>query len=427
MLLGYAFYYLNTNSFIITGYVAKKACSCALIAERSEESIRQQDLAMSPLTLSSFTVDKDKQRVTASLFGIWESIVQYVPGRGCVLLNDKTKHPTLYKHDPLFQSFEFEKDINTKVEKIIRKAFDENDEYIKKTRAMIVIHKDTILAERYAPGFNKETRILGWSMNKTIANALIGILVKNGELKIGQSKLFPSWEKDERTNITVDDLLRMRSGLDWDEIYTERTSVTRLLFEEANCASFSIERGLEAKPSTHWEYSSGTSNVLSGLIRSKFNNQDDYLKFPYDSLFAPLGMESMVLDTDQTGNYILSSYGTAYPIDWAKFGRLYLKDGIWQGKRILPEGWVDYTRKVTKQSDHQHYGAHVWVNAGLYNFPSVPPDMYSMNGFQGQYVFIIPSLDLIIVRMGLTEQHEFNLDPIIGEICDFVSNQLQTN
>lgn len=416
--------YLNKNSFIVTAYVAKKACACHLLAERTMESVYEQDLDRFPLNLTKTLFDDEKIIATASLLGIWKSKVKLTKSRGCVLLNKQDEK--LSDEAFVVETKSIDEPINAKLLKkeeldlAYDLAFDRDGEFIKKTRALLVYHKDTLVREEYVDGFDKDTRILGWSMNKSFINALIGILVHNDKLDIADANLFQEWENDDRKNISIDDLLKMSSGLDWDEDYTSKSDATSLLFEEYDCSKFAVNQPLEAEPGDYWEYSSGTSNILSLVIRNQFESDEAYLRFPYDSLFSKIGMNSIVLDTDQSGNYILSSYGYATPRDWAKFGLLYLNQGkAPNGEQILPESWIDYARTPAEKSPDKIYGAHFWLNAGG-AYPDVPRDMYSCNGFQGQFIYIIPSKDLVVVRMGLSEGEQYDKNGVLKHISNSV-------
>jgi CubicO group peptidase (beta-lactamase class C family) len=175
-----------------------------------------------------------------------------------------------------------------------------------------------------------------------------------------------------------------------------------------------LEKPAAFKPNTHWNYSSGTTNLLSGILRQQFKTHQEYLDFWYSALIDKIGMNSMIIETDMAGNYVGSSYGWATTRDWSKFGLLYLHKGNWNGEQILDESWVKYTVKPTNTSEGQ-YGAQFWLNAGG-RFPDVPREMYYCSGFQGQMVAIIPSLDLVIVRMGLKEDPEFDFNGMLSGI-----------
>ena len=167
-----------------------------------------------------------------------------------------------------------------------------------------------------------------------------------------------------------------------------------------------------------WNYSSGTTNLLSGILRKQFKSHQAYLNFPYSALIDKIGMHSMIIETDMAGNFVGSSYGWANTRDWAKFGILHLNKGHWNGEQLFGPEWIDYITKPTAQSDGT-YGAHWWLNAkGKY--PDVPRDLYSANGYQGQYVFVIPSKNLVIVRTGLAEDPEFDINEFLKGIVDAI-------
>ncbi|NND15416.1 MAG: serine hydrolase, partial [Eudoraea sp.] len=226
------------------------------------------------------------------------------------------------------------------------------------------------------------------------------------------------WQSDERSGITYNNLLRMQSGLEWDEDYTKMSDVTRMLFMETDMSKMQAQKEAVGKPTELWNYSSGTSNLLSGLLREQFGTHQEYLDFPYAALIDKIGMNSMLIETDLAGNFVGSSYAWANTRDWAKFGLLYLNRGMWNGKRIISEDWIDYVKTPTAGSDGT-YGAHFWLNAEE-KYPGVPTDLYSANGYQGQYVFIIPSKDLVIVRTGLAESPEFDIDSFLQNIIDTI-------
>jgi CubicO group peptidase (beta-lactamase class C family) len=288
-------------------------------------------------------------------------------------------------------------------------AFNNNE--TQRTRTVLIAYKNRILAERYSSGFNKDTPVLGWSMTKSILATLYGILQFQGKIDLSQPAALPEWENDERRNITLDHLLRMQSGLAWDEDYSTISDVTRMLFMEADMAHVQIEKKAVALPAEVWNYSSGTSNLLSGILRNQFESEQAYLDFPYKELIDKTGMHSMMLEVDLAGNFVGSSYGWANTRDWARFGLLYLNEGMWNGEQLFGSEWVEYVTRPTAHSNGR-YGAHFWLNAGNV-YPGVPKDLYSANGYQGQYVFVIPSLNLVIVRTGLAEPPDFELNTFL--------------
>ncbi|MDF1517784.1 MAG: serine hydrolase, partial [Lutibacter sp.] len=305
------------------------------------------------------------------------------------------------------------------LELAVENAFDcEGYEPKNKTRAVVVLFKGQPIAEKYATGFSSETKLLGWSMTKSITSAVLGVLEKQGKISLTQNTLFPEWEKDDRSKITLNNLLQMNSGLEWVEDYNTISDVTKMLFLEPDMTKPQLYKPLIGQPNNSWNYSSGTTNLLSGFIRNQFKTHQEYLDFWYAELIDKIGMNSMVIETDLVGNYVGSSYSWATARDWAKFGLLYLHKGNWNGEQLLNESWVTYSATPTNGSNGE-YGAHFWLNAGG-KYPNVTKDLFSCNGYQGQHVFIIPSKDLVIVRFGLAENPEFDVNIFLSEVIDAI-------
>jgi CubicO group peptidase (beta-lactamase class C family) len=283
---------------------------------------------------------------------------------------------------------------------------------------VVVLYRGQLIGEAYAPGFDASTPQLGWSMTKGITGTLVGILVRDGVLDLDQPVDLPQWQDDERRNITIGDLMRMSSGLTWNEGYGNLTDATRMLYLSPDMPAYTISKPLEAAPGTYWVYASGTTNLLSFIIRREMDSLEEYWAFPRKALFNRIGMRSAVLEPDASGTFVGSSYCFATPRDWARFGLLYLNDGVWQGERILPAGWVSYSRETAPASGGE-YGAQFWLNrAGT--LPDVPADTYACQGFQEQRIFIIPSRDLVVVRMGLTENDAFDFNRFLADVLQAI-------
>jgi len=416
-----------------TGYAAKKMCSCHFIAGRTQESIQKDDLRTAPLNLTSTVIDEAAKSATATLFGLGSKTAVYRENLGCILLQGKDDYQI--KLDLPKQKINTHEDwplgervSPTKIEGVDYAALDQainsifdaslNMDSIK-TRAVVVVYKDSLIAEKYANGFDKDTEILGWSMNKSITSTLVGMLVKDGQLKLTDDHLYEHWT-DERSKITLNDLLQMQSGLAFEENYAELSDVTRMLFMNEDIVKEVAANPLNTAIGKKWYYSSGTTNLVAGIIRQQFDNQQAYLKFPHERLFRKIGMHSMILETDESGNYIGSSYGYATPRDWAKFGLLYLKEGNWFGEQLVDTSWVNFTRQPAEHSGGI-YGGHFWHNHDHAAYKDVPTDLYSCNGFEGQYVYIIPSKDLVVVRMGLNQGVEYDANGFLSEVIQAVN------
>ena len=428
-----AIFYLGVTTYpkldLISGFSAKSVASGHFIDGRSQEMIEKGDNDIDMIDLATNKINDAGKFATASVYGLKERKAIYREGLGATLITDdfdvsksylvpKRKilnnnlpfpYGNLEPKDTLFSNVDYSK-LNTAV----ANAFDAKGIIDKRTRSVLVIYKNKIIAEKYDTGFTKESKILGWSMTKSITATMFGILQKQGKYDIYKPAPISEWQNDERKIITTNDLLHMNSGLEWEENYSTICDATNMLFQEKDMSQSQLVKSAAFKPNTHWNYSSGTTNLLSGILRKQFKTQQEYLDFWYDALIDRIGMNSMVIETDMTGNFVGSSYGWATTRDWAKFGLLYLHKGNWNGDQVFDESWAKYVATPTNGSKGD-YGAHFWLNAGG-RYPDAPKDLYSANGFQGQKVFIIPSLDLVIVRMGLTEDAKFDVNEMLKGI-----------
>jgi CubicO group peptidase (beta-lactamase class C family) len=315
--------------------------------------------------------------------------------------------------DTIFSNIDY-----TQLQKTIDNAFDKSGGKLKRTRAVVVLYKNKLIAEKYDTGFTKDSRILGWSMTKSITSSAFGVLAKQGKIDIYKPAPVAEWQNDERKNITINDLLHMNSGLEWEENYSTICDATKMLFLAEDMGKVQLDKPAQFKPNTHWNYSSGTTNLLSLILRRQFKTQQEYLDFWYSAVIDKIGMSSMIVEQDMTGTFVGSSYGWATARDWSKFGLLYLNKGNWNGEQILDESWVKYTATPTNTSEGK-YGAQFWLNAGG-KFPDVPRDMFYCSGYQGQMVAIIPSMDMVIVRMGLKEDPAFDFNGFLKGIVGSV-------
>jgi CubicO group peptidase (beta-lactamase class C family) len=291
---------------------------------------------------------------------------------------------------------------------VLDEAFSEPDAaHPRRTRAVVVVQNGRLVAERYADGIGPGTRLLGWSMTKSIMNALVGILVGDGRLSVHAPAPVEAWRNpgDPRQQITLDHLMRMSSGLQSsDDGMVPFNDVTQMLFQTPDMAAFASAKDLDAAPGVEWRYSSGSSLIVSSILRRVLGDEA-YHRFPYSALFGPLGMTSAVLETDASGTFVGSSLMYASARDWARFGLLYAQDGIWNGHRILPTGWVDYTRTPSPADPRHIYGAHFWLRVPpdyTRRHALVPDDAFHAVGHEAQFVSVVPSRNAVIVRLGKT-------------------------
>jgi CubicO group peptidase (beta-lactamase class C family) len=272
------------------------------------------------------------------------------------------------------------------------------------THALVIIQGGRLVLERYGEGYGPDQTNPSWSKAKSITQALVGIAVGDGLLDIAAPADVPEWSGggDPRAAISLDLLLRMSSGLAFVEDYEpdHPSDVIAMLFGEGkdDVAHYAAAKTLAHAPGGFWAYSSGTSNIVSRCVsRAVDAFGADFEAFMRRRLFDVLGMASAAPKFDTAGTFIGSSYCFCTARDFARFGLLYLRDGVWEGRRILPEGWVDYARTPTwrQPTEDGPYGAHWWLDLG-------GPGSFSANGFGSQYTVVVPDLDMVVVRNGAT-------------------------
>ncbi|WP_298093000.1 serine hydrolase, partial [uncultured Sphingomonas sp.] len=288
-------------------------------------------------------------------------------------------------------------------------------------RAMVVARDGRIVAERYAPGFSADTRLIGWSMTKTVTAALVGtVLDRFGGLEA--KGLRPEWT-DARRRITLAQLLGMESGLAFNEDYGGTSDVNRMLFTAPDPAAFAAAKPLAAAPGTVFDYSSGSSVILARLFQDRFARPEEALRWPYDMLFGPVGMRSAVLEVDGRGTFGGASFLYADARDWARFGQLLLQDGVWNGRQILPRGYVAWMHAPSRASGGRYGRGQVWrrLPQGM-DRAGLPADTYWMLGHDGQSIAIVPSRRLVVVRMGLTPRRAgYSPAPLVQRVSASVA------
>ncbi|MFB6211452.1 MAG: serine hydrolase domain-containing protein [Halobacteriales archaeon] len=297
------------------------------------------------------------------------------------------------------------------------------------TRAVVVLKDGDIIGERYASGYNKDTRHVSWSMGKSVTAALIGILIEEGHFDVDDPAPIDAWQDDARRHITIADLLRMSSGLEFhrstDEPEIPSTVAEdhhhRVYCDPINVFEFVTSRPLEHEPNTVWRYRNCDTLSLGQIIRETVERTGrEYLEFPQRALYDRIGVRNMVHEPDPYGNFIMTgfNYGTAR--DWARFGLLHLREGQWQGEQLLPPDWIDFITEPAPAHPEDGYGGQFWLNQSG-EFPEVPADAYSARGARGQITMVIPSLDMVIVRLGHTPHYDAGAhNALVREIIDCV-------
>lgn len=428
-----------------TGYAAKRLCSEVYLAGRDAQEVWDVDLDLLPTALMSWSMDEAEKTATVSGLGVISASAAWRPGLGCALTNGTTVEavramgfedapaPPLPKDRPWPEGDgpigELPEGVDaSKLEAALDFAFAEPEpERLRRTRAVAVVYDGQLVAERYAEGFDRDMPLLSWSMGKSVTNTMIGVLVRQGKLDIEAPAPIEQWsgEGDPRGEITTDALLRMSSGLGFDETYGAFGDVTDMLFVAHDAAARGAASPLAHEIGSHWSYSSADTNLLSRVVRNVINDDSAYHRFPRREIFDPIGARSAIFETDPSGTFVGSSFVYMTARDWARFGQLYLQDGVWNGQRILPEGWVEYSCTVTPNTPKGEYGAQWWLNrgepAGSDNrlYPSAPADACMAQGYETQRVVFIPSRKAVIVRIGLTrERGAFDTDAFLAKVLE---------
>lgn len=420
-----------------SAYAAKIAGSGVFVAGRDLESLYSQG-ELDSVWFITCTIDEDSRSLTASI-GPYRRTAQYSASHGCTLvsnvgslnstnpevlsrLEDESDDPRPWPlGDGQLAESRLDETSQACLESVLDDAFREPGESLgaRRTRAVVVVHHGQIVAEKYAEGFGPYTPQLGWSMSKSVTAALVGIRVADGKLDLQSPIDVPEWTSpdDPRQQISLEHLLQMTSGLQWQYSDGPFSDEAQMTFLADDCAAYAAVKRLIATPGHRHHYSTGNTNIICRALRDTFDNDETYLAWPRKVLFDRIGMRHAIIETDPSGTLMGGTFCWASARDWARFGLLYLNDGVWNGEQILPEGWVDYCRTPSNASPKGHYGAHWWCNAGRKGnadklpHPQLPPDYYVARGHQGQSIGIIPSRDLVVVRLGLTEPHEAFHEP----------------
>lgn len=439
---------------IAAAYAAKVVASAVFVSGRTLESVLAEELAPDrPLEalikpLLRFDVERTTRTVTCRL-GAATSIAVATGNLGCTLVHEDapvgllrqraasgladlppdpaTLDWPLGDRQPAHANGDRAGEGVDAVRRAIDKAFEEptNGPRVR-TRAVLVVHRGRLLGERYAAGYDHTMPLPGWSMTKTIVNALIGVRIQQGQLDPDAALPVAEWQRDPtdaRARLRLHDLLTMSTGLRWTEDYDDPASdALRMLFRSSDHANVFAEQPVVAAPGSEFRYASGCSNLLCRILRHTFASDHEYWAFPRQSLFDPLGMRSAVLETDPSGTFVGSSYGFATARDWARFGMLYAQDGEFGGRRLLPAGWVERSARPTAAS-RGRFGCHIWCNGdpdgdgpATRQWPDLPANLLHLDGHEGQYCAVFPTEQIVVVRLGCTKAGGFDLHGLLRSV-----------
>jgi CubicO group peptidase (beta-lactamase class C family) len=435
-----------------TASISQTMCTEIFVAGLDPDRVYAEEIVPRPgakllLKRLTYRVDASQRQVHVAWANHFESVTTFREGRGCLIeaagsrdlppRSEAAPAGTAWaKHESGEASSEESAKISSGNEALsaaLDHAFAEpRNRPLRRVRAIVVMHDGHIVAERYASGIGPDTPLLAYSVSKSVINALVGILVRKGKLSVTAPAPVPAWDdrSDPRHAITLEQLMRMTAGLDLDESDSGFDPVSRMMYLEPDMAGFAQRAAPANPPGTRWNYSSGNTLIVSGIVRDAVGGRaEDVQTFAMRELFAPLGMQHVTMTFDAADTPVGSTLFLASARDWARFGNLYVNDGVVDGNRILPAGWVRYSTTPTLDSD---YGAGFWVNAGgAANArgrvrSGMPVDAFFASGNFGQRIVVIPSQRLVIVRFGATmDPPDFDIDgleQLVVEVMKVVGN-----
>lgn len=436
-----------------TGMAAQGVCSATFVAGRdSGQDVFAEDLkpASPAFDLVTTTIDQDQRTVTAKFLGVFERRASLLTNRGCVL--DEAPQPGVEAFEakapsqaqwptgdaPVPSAAAGPGVDDRRLQGVLDAAMiGAGDPNGVNARGAAVVQDGKLLGIREAKGFGNGTPLLGWSMTKTVAAMLyykraaeVGLDVQRPVVAAFPTGREPAWvnewKRDDRREITVADMIFMRSGLKISESYEPWGDVVQMLYGAPSMANWAADHPLAHDPGSFWYYTSGGANIISEITQGQFATNSDYWAYPKQALFDPIGATSATMETDTSGTWVGSSYLWASVADWARLGQLMLADGKWGNKQVLPQGWLKLASTPALPTGDGHgYGAQTWLagakDGGECNTNAgVPADTMTMDGHWGQVVAMIPSRNAVIVRLGWT------VDEDLFDECKFISDVLAT-
>ncbi len=364
-----------------------------------------------------YQLDRAAKTVDVSTLGLHGAHAVFREGFGCVQQHGP-REPYLLKTDiealktpkappllPEIAGADVVEPSDPALKAALDHAFEEPAEPpFRRTKAVVVVRDGKVIAERYAKGVGIDTQLPGFSMTKSVVNALLGIMTEQGLTSPSLPAPIPEWKgaDDPRREIEVGHLMRMTSGLALDEDNSGFDPSNQMYLYD-DMAGFAVQAPLIAPPGTRWSYSSATTQILARIIRDAVGGPEQTLSYAWRELFNPLGMRDVTLEFDASGTLQGSANMLASARDWARFGLLYLNDGVLGGKRILQADWVDYSAAATLDTE---YGAGFYTNRSEHPhargrvLSGIPRDAFFAFGYLGQRVAVIPSQNMVVVRLG---------------------------
>ncbi len=360
-------------------------------------------------------MDEQVGKATVDLLGLFNTSATYRKGIGCTLDQSNTtvidglEPPAVPKLDrnSLWPAGPRVRKPDSRLVETLSLSLTQDQEHGLQTRALIMVQSGRIVAEVYAPEITPDTPLMGWSQGKSLTALMLGWLEQHRLISVLERNLFPQWTDDERTEISVKNLLQMSSGLDFDEVYAPGSDATRMLFMDTDVSGVPLQSPLAEAPGTHFYYSSGTTNLLTLLFNERVGGPHNALNHLYQDILWPLGMRHTTLEPDANGVFVGSSNIYASARDWARLGQVFLRQGELNGVRIANEIYMQAATQPNNSDNSPAYGYQVWLNSGgnKLRWPDLPADAYAFTGIRGQVVMIVPSRDAVLVRMGWSARY----------------------
>ena len=396
---------------VASGIGAKLLCSAEYVIGSERDQAFEDLVQYSPI-LSQISVryDDAERAVTSSLFGMKEKTASFIPGLGCAVdyANYPQRSRLIVQQDEAssapWPAGSAVSGIDPELQALLETLLEQDNSRGLNTRALLLVHGGEIKAEAYGQGMTSESKLLGWSMAKSLNAIMLGNLEMRGFLNLSDGPGFRQWSADARSAITNTALLTMTDGLDFSEDYNPGDDATAMLFTSPSSSDYVLARPLAADPGARFNYSSGTANLLSRLYTDTLGGPQAAYDNYRQQIFKPMGFQHAVFETDASGVFMGSSYFYASARDWARMGQLMLNGGVLNGHRLVTEAWIARATSPNQSENDKAYGYQWWLNRGneSLRFPELPEDVYYANGNRQQLVMVFPSQQAVIVRLGWT-------------------------
>jgi CubicO group peptidase (beta-lactamase class C family) len=409
---------------VATGHVAHVLCAETFVAGRDPDVVFRDYIARMPVLdrmapQLRYVVDRKAREVTATFAGGFAMRAAFADGRGCTVVHSSARPSPIslgdesgFAPDPLQAPPGAVTPADPRIAAAIARAVAEpGGQVYADTKALVVVHDGRIVGEWYAPGYGPQTPMLSWSVAKSPINALVGVLVREGKLKLEASAPIAAWADpaDPRHAVTLEQLVRQTSGQPFGSSNSGFDRSSQMQFLYPDTAAYAEAASFQGKPGARWSYTDANYAILSQIVRDQAGGTArDVARFAHRELFGPLGMTTMTMEFDEAGAPMGATYMLASARDWARFGLLYADDGVIGGRRILPEGWVDWSARQTPQAP-VGYGAGFWTNRGddantrRRIAIGAPADSFFASGNFDQTILVSPAERLVIARFGFAQ------------------------